>query len=208
MSDDKTNPEPSRAQDRCGEALAWTSPRPWRCDSVSKRWVFDSNGTEVAECCLCEDAALIVEAVNLKARIDDETRHFHEVKPDDIRDPVICITPPIHETEALRMYREQHEAMLKDIIRFRRMIATMEDEHEQEVSQLRTDIEQIEYHEKHAIAECDKLRGERDRLRDLVRRLADTLQSIIDAAEGRGTGRLDEGLVREAREALGEEGQS
>lgn len=46
--------------------------------------------------------------------------------------------------------------------------------------------------------------NERNRLRDLVRRLADTLQSIIDAAEGRGVGRLDEGLVREAREALGE----
>ena len=44
-----------------------------------------------------------------------------------------------------------------------------------------------------------------DRLRDIVRRLADTLQSIIDAAEGRGVGRLDEGLVREAREALGED---
>lgn len=46
--------------------------------------------------------------------------------------------------------------------------------------------------------------NERARLRELVRRLADTLQSIIDAAEGRGVGRLDEGLVREAREATGE----
>ncbi len=38
-----------------------------------------------------------------------------------------------------------------------------------------------------------------------MRRLADTLQSIIDAAEVRGVGRLDEALVREAREAIKEE---
>ena len=51
----------------------------------------------------------------------------------------------------------------------------------------------------------DAVLAEAERLRDLVRRLADTLQSIIDAAEGRGVGRLDEGLVREAREALVED---
>lgn len=46
--------------------------------------------------------------------------------------------------------------------------------------------------------------NERYRLRDIVRRLADTLQGILDAAEGRGVGMLDEGLVREARAAIGE----
>ena len=46
--------------------------------------------------------------------------------------------------------------------------------------------------------------NERDRLRDIVRRLADSLQGIMDAAEGRGEGVLDEALLREARAALGE----
>ena len=50
---------------------------------------------------------------------------------------------------------------------------------------------------------CDSV-NHIDYLRDLVRRLAHTLQGIMDAAEGRGTGRLDEALLREARVAIGE----
>lgn len=47
--------------------------------------------------------------------------------------------------------------------------------------------------------------NERDRLRDLVRRLADSLQGIMDAAYGKGEGVLDEALLREARAAIGED---
>ena len=50
---------------------------------------------------------------------------------------------------------------------------------------------------------CDSV-NHIDGLRDLVRRLAHTLQGIMDAAEGKGTGRLDEALLREARTAIGE----
>ena len=46
--------------------------------------------------------------------------------------------------------------------------------------------------------------NERDRLRDIVRRLADSLQGIMDAADGKGEGVLDEALLREARAAIGE----
>ena len=46
---------------------------------------------------------------------------------------------------------------------------------------------------------------ERDRLLDIVRRLVDSLQGIMDAAEGRGEGVLDSALLREARAAIGEE---
>ena len=46
--------------------------------------------------------------------------------------------------------------------------------------------------------------NERDRLRDIVRRLVDSLQGIMDAAEGRGEGVLDAALLREARAAIGE----
>lgn len=41
-------------------------------------------------------------------------------------------------------------------------------------------------------------------LRDIVRRLADSLQGIMDAADGKGEGVLDESLLREARAAIGE----
>lgn len=41
-------------------------------------------------------------------------------------------------------------------------------------------------------------------LRDIVRRLADSLQGIMDAADGKGEGALDESLLREARAAIGE----
>jgi hypothetical protein len=45
--------------------------------------------------------------------------------------------------------------------------------------------------------------NERDRLCDLVRRLVDSLQGIMDAADGKGEGVLDEALLREARAAIG-----
>lgn len=47
--------------------------------------------------------------------------------------------------------------------------------------------------------------AERDRLRDLVLRMADALQGIMDAADGNGEGVLDEALLREARAAVGED---
>ncbi len=50
---------------------------------------------------------------------------------------------------------------------------------------------------------CDSV-NRIDYLRDLVRRLVDALQGIMDAAEGRGEGVLDEALLREARAAIGE----
>ncbi len=50
---------------------------------------------------------------------------------------------------------------------------------------------------------CDSV-NHIDYLRDLVRRLADTLQGIKDAAEGHGTGILDETILLEARTAIGD----
>ena len=49
--------------------------------------------------------------------------------------------------------------------------------------------------------------AERDRLRDLVKRLANSLQGIMDAAEGKGEGVLDESLLVEARAAIGGEAE-
>lgn len=56
-----------------------------------------------------------------------------------------------------------------------------------------------------AAGQRDAAIAERDRLRDIVRRLADSLQGIMDAAEGKGEGVLDESLLREARAAIEEE---
>ena len=49
---------------------------------------------------------------------------------------------------------------------------------------------------------CDSV-NHIDYLRDLVRRMADALQGIMDAADGKGEGVLDEDLLREARLAIG-----
>lgn len=158
-----------------------TSPRPWRViDKPNGQLVLytsivkNSDGRDVAFVCCSADAALIADAVNLKARIDeamaDESGYLYPVALDG--KPMVCVTPPPSEAEESRMHREYETSLLADRERFRRC-----------------------YYE---VAERN------DRLRDIVRRLADTLQSIIDAAEGRGVGRLDEGLVREARAAIGE----
>lgn len=58
-----------------------------------------------------------------------------------------------------------------------------------------------------AVSENITLRDERDRLRDLVKRLANSLQGIMDAAEGKGEGVLDESLLVEARAAIGGEAE-
>ena len=50
---------------------------------------------------------------------------------------------------------------------------------------------------------CDSV-NHIDGLRDLVRRMADALQGIMDAADGKGEGVLDEDLLREARTAIGD----
>lgn len=50
---------------------------------------------------------------------------------------------------------------------------------------------------------CDSV-NHIDYVRELARRLTHTLQGIMDAAEGKGTGQLDEALLREARVAIGE----
>lgn len=79
-----------------------TSPRPWRCDHVSRRWVFDASGTEVASCILAEDAALLVAAVNerdeLRANIGEANEYID------------------HLNEGIAML-EARRAALRDLVR-------------------------------------------------------------------------------------------
>ena len=130
----------------------------------------DAKGELVAVRISSADAALIVEAVNLKARIDkamvDKSGYLHPVALDG--KPVVCVTPPPSEAEESRMHREYEASLIVDRERFRRG-----------------------YYE---VAE------QNDRLRDIVLRL------LPLASERLATmGAADCELLREAREAVGED---
>lgn len=103
---------------------AAASPRPWRAvpsGRVGTDCLFDANGTYIGTVPKI-DSALIVEAVNLKARIDeamaDESGYLHPVALDG--KPVVCVTPPPSEAEESRMHREYETSLLVDRERFRR----------------------------------------------------------------------------------------
>lgn len=108
------------------EMTAEPSPRPWRVSdgfldrySTGHHDIVDAKGEFVAVRVSSADAALICDAVNLKARIDDEKSYFHTVYPSEIREPTVCIMPPISEVESVRMYRDLSEERLKELIAFR-----------------------------------------------------------------------------------------
>jgi len=65
-------------------------------------------------------------------------------------------------------------------------------------------VDAVNFYDATVDTQLTALLDERDRLRDLVRRLTDSLQGIMDAADGNGEGVLDESLLREARAAIGE----
>lgn len=92
------------------------SPTPWRVDGS---FVLDSTGGVVAAMCESDyaaDAALICDAVNLKARIDeamkDKDGFLHPVMLEGR--PCVCITPPPSECELERMSREVISGLTKD----------------------------------------------------------------------------------------------
>lgn len=108
-----------------------TSPRPWRVETnrFGQHYVVCESGSGdpvrdyIAGPIQNEaDAALIVEAVNLKARIDeamaDESGYLYPVVLDG--KPMVCVTPPPSEAEESRMHREYETSLLVDRERFRR----------------------------------------------------------------------------------------
>lgn len=136
---------------------ATASQRPWRvvADAIHPTaiaTIFDDNSEPVLPyvngrgVLHPHTAALICDAVNLKARIDeamaDESGYLHPVALDG--KPKVCVTPPPSEAEESRMHREYETGLLVDRERFRRCYYEAEERN--------------------------------DRLRDIVRRLCDELE--------------------------------
>lgn len=101
------------------------SPRPWRVADIDHDYdILDADGKVAARAAHGnrELAALIADAVNLKARIDeamaDESGYLHPVVLDG--KPMVCVTPPPSEAEESRMHREYETSLLMDRERFRR----------------------------------------------------------------------------------------
>ena len=154
------------------------SPTPWRVvryeDSLQVD-VYAADGRSVATMGHfaddpAADAAYIVEAVNLKARIDeamtDESSFKHISRMENGKDkPVVFVQPPPSEAEEVRIYRELYEGAFKDRLMFERS--------------------------RNAAV------NERDRLRDLVRQLADIVRHECND--------YCIALTREAYAAIGEE---
>lgn len=102
------------------------TPRPWRVEasqSQGKFWICQTTlGVSIGETWKESDARLIVDAVNLKTRIDeamvDEAGYLHTVALDG--KPVVIVTPPPSEAEERRMHLEYERSLLVDRERFRR----------------------------------------------------------------------------------------
>jgi len=156
--DSITNPENVTTSAGRDDAITATaSPRPWRViDKPNGQLVLytsivkNSDGRDVAFVCCPADAALIVDAVNLKARIDeamaDESVYLYPVVLDG--KPMVCVTPPPSEAEESRMHREYEASLLEDRERFRRCYYKAEERN--------------------------------DRLRDIVRRSLPFIEGAID----------------------------
>ncbi len=103
------------------------SPRPWRV--VDPHYedagveIFDAEGARVCKDLMMADAEIIVYAVNLQARMEEAKAEARRLRPNDIRDPVVIVAPPIFETEALRMYRDNAESFFKDRVMMQRRLS-------------------------------------------------------------------------------------
>ena len=188
-SDLITNPENVSTSAESGDSVT-ASPRPWHVSdglfdrySTGHRDIVDANGEFVAVRVSSADAALIVNGVNLKTRIDeamaDEAGYLHPVVLDG--KPMVCVTPPPSEAEEIRMHRECETRLLVERKLFRRCFHEAEERN--------------------------------DQLRDIVSRLANMAETTIpDAMEnwcGFASGRVEfereaYALLREARAAIGE----
>ena len=128
------------------------SPGPWHIRHPGE--IEDANGKLLYNLRDCieggideANAAFIVDAVNLKIRINeaiaDKAGYLYPVVLSG--KPMVCVSPPLSEAEESRMHREYETNLLLDRERFRRS-----------------------YYE--AVEECNRLREERDELRNLVRK--------------------------------------
>lgn len=149
--------------------MAEHSPTPWHVDGI---FILDSDGGAIAAMCEPDykvDAALICDAVNLKTRIDEAMKDEAGFLHPVMLDGRPCVFVTPPPSEA------ESERMSREVI-----------------SGLTSDRMRL-YRQLHAAFE------ELDRIRDIVRRLADALDTFAAIEDHE----ID--LLREAREALGDD---